>query len=60
LTPAAKAVVAHATRRRRHEIAVILGRLSPRQRHNLTAALTPLVRAARKVAEDAWALGWAE
>lgn len=46
------------TRRRRSEIAQILGRLPTEDRHQVVTALRALAEAAGEVPEQDWSLGW--
>ena len=59
LSSAGSTLVAEANARRRGAIDELVGRLTPGQRRDLTAALTSLVGAAGESADRAWVLGWA-
>ena len=60
LTPAGEALVGRAMRHRRAALAEVLGRLSPRKRQRLAAAMHDLAAAWGEPSDRAlWAMGWA-
>jgi DNA-binding MarR family transcriptional regulator len=58
ITAEGRAIVDRVTRRRRREIARILGSIPDRHRTGLVEALNAFAEAAGEVPEQAWSLGW--